>query len=239
MAKVLESGRYVSQAAIEKRQKLLAVALALTAALFGFLGFLSGQVLRTSPWWAIALCACGFVTLLRVVFVMLRRRIEGLEAVLIDALSTPFGELEHVVLGQTGVFVLNTKNWKGEVSANGHGELLWNGHQIDSPLIEDFSKKVSQIDETLKTLTGGLAVCIRPVLVFTSARVEANWGTTGDVQCLPADQLRNYISDASKGKKLEAEEIKSLGKAFLAMTRMTSGETGTQHLNDRASAGSL
>lgn len=37
----------------------------------------------------------------------------------INDLSTPFGNLDHVVIGPTGVFVIDAKNWRGIVTANG------------------------------------------------------------------------------------------------------------------------
>lgn len=39
----------------------------------------------------------------------------------INDLTTPCGNLDHVVVGPTGVFCLDTKNWRGVVSADGRG----------------------------------------------------------------------------------------------------------------------
>ena len=262
MAKILELGRYVTQTATEERQKVLRIALALTGGLFTFLGFLSGEALRTSPWWAVALCACGFVTLLRVIFILLRQRIEALEGKaidsqkpekqldavgeairrlpegfqVIDGLSTAFGDVDHVVIGHTGVFVLNTKSWKGVVAADGNGELLWNGHQIDSPLVQEFSSKVSRIDETIRSLADGLNVPIQALLVFPSAQVDAEQGTTGEVHCIRANQLNDYILDTRKRKQLPSQGVEEVGHAFLALARINSIDTGVQYSEDRASA---
>jgi len=41
----------------------------------------------------------------------------------INDLATPFGNLDHVVVGPTGVYILETKNWRGIVSSDGKGEL--------------------------------------------------------------------------------------------------------------------
>ena len=45
----------------------------------------------------------------------------------INDLKTESGNLDHVVIGLTGVFALDTKNWRGIVAADGSGELLLNG----------------------------------------------------------------------------------------------------------------
>ena len=260
MAKVLELGRYVSQTAIKKRQRILAIALASTGGLFTFLGYLLGQGLRKSPWWAVALCACGFLTVLRVIFVFLRQRfgvLEGkaigsqkpekqLDAVgeairklpesfqVIDGLSTAFGEVDHVVIGHTGVFVLNTKSWKGVVAADGNGELIWNGHQIDNSLVQEFSSMVSRIEETIRSLAASLNVPLQALLVFSSAQVDAPPGTTGHVHCIRVDQLNHYILDTGKRRELRSHEVEQVGLAFLALARMNSTDTGVQQSEDRA-----
>jgi hypothetical protein len=56
----------------------------------------------------------------------------------INDLTTPFGNLDHVVVGPTGVFVLDSKNWRGVVSADGKGELLLNGQPTDKPHVRQF-----------------------------------------------------------------------------------------------------
>jgi hypothetical protein len=42
---------------------------------------------------------------------------------IINDLKTESGNLDHVVIGPTGVFALDTKSWRGVVSADGKGEL--------------------------------------------------------------------------------------------------------------------
>ena len=45
----------------------------------------------------------------------------------INDISTGSGNLDHVVVGPTGVFVIETKNCRGVVDADNNGELTWNG----------------------------------------------------------------------------------------------------------------
>src|SRR5262249_43079971 len=142
MAKVLKpSGKYVTREAIEKRRKILAFVLAVAAICFGFWGYLIGQLMKRSPVLALVAAFLALVLLFRLLFVLARRKIEGLEQEPFDLsgdaeaydqvrntleelpdefrvmhdLSTPFGKVDHVVVGPTGVFFLATKAWKGEV----------------------------------------------------------------------------------------------------------------------------
>jgi hypothetical protein len=40
---------------------------------------------------------------------------------IIHDLTTPHGNIDHIVIGPTGVYVIDAKNWRGVVSAEGHG----------------------------------------------------------------------------------------------------------------------
>ncbi|MGI9952489.1 nuclease-related domain-containing protein [Moorellaceae bacterium AZ2] len=50
----------------------------------------------------------------------------------------PMGNIDHIVVGPTGVFVIETKNHSGEITVSSKGELLRNG----KPLEKDFFKQV-------------------------------------------------------------------------------------------------
>src|SRR6266404_805044 len=46
---------------------------------------------------------------------------------IINDVTTASGNLDHIVVGPTGVFAIETKNWRGTVTADGDGELMLNG----------------------------------------------------------------------------------------------------------------
>src|SRR6185436_4270109 len=121
---------------------------------------------------------------------------------------------DHVVVGSTGVFLLDAKNWRGVVAADGKGELLCNGQATDKQLVRQFVGRIMGIKEKVRTLAPGLDPYFQPVFVFTSARVEAKWGTTGTVHCIRDDQLQGYIVEKEFGKKLKAQEVERIAQAF-------------------------
>lgn len=53
-------------------------------------------------------------------------------------MTTLFGDLDHVVVGPTCVFVLDSKNWRGVVSSDGNGELFFNDEPTDKQYIRQF-----------------------------------------------------------------------------------------------------
>jgi hypothetical protein len=138
----------------------------------------------------------------------------------INDLTTPFGNLDHVVVGPTGVFVIDTKNWRGVVSADGKGELLLNGNPTDKPFVRHFLARMMDIRDTVALIASYHDVFYRAVFVFTSARVEANWGKTSSVNCIRDDQLYGYMVEKDFGRKLEPREAERIAQAFLAVARM-------------------
>ncbi len=138
----------------------------------------------------------------------------------INDLTTPFGNLDHVVVGPTGVFVLDSKNWRGIVTADGKGELHLNEQPTDKPYIRQFVGRIMGIRDKVRALAPGLGPFYQAVFVFTAARVQAKWGTTGNVHCMTDDQLRDYIVEKDFGRKLKPNEVQLIAQAFLGLAHM-------------------
>ena len=242
MAKVLKpSGKYVTREAIEKRRKILAVVLAVAAIGFGFGGYLIGQLMKRSPFWALAAAFLALVLLFRLLFVLARRKIEGLEQEPLDLsgdaeaydqvrntleelpdefrvmhdLSTPFGKVDHVVVGPTGVFFLATKAWKGEVSGDGNGELLWNQYPLDEPVLRLFAETVSRMREKIEPLTKATPPDFQPLFVFTAAALRLDDKSTQRVRCIREGQLRRQLLDNHLGSGLKDEDIEAISQSLL------------------------
>ena len=58
------------------------------------------------------------------------------------------------------------------------------------------------------------------ISVFSSACVEAKFGSTGWADCIRDDRLFKYIVDSKLGKRLSAEEVDSVARAFSSLARM-------------------
>jgi hypothetical protein len=243
-----QSGRYVSQEAVNKGRRWVTLAIVIEALLGVTCGvFLSPPLPKTSLLWP----AKGLLTMATVAAMMLiwkwadrkfavlerdrmnlRRRASGETLVgvvlrefpgdfrVINALKTPFGNLDHVVVGPTGVFVLETKNWRGLVASDGKGELLCNGRPADKPYIREYVGKLMGIKARVKALAPGLDPYLQPLLVFTSAKVDATWGTTRSVHCLREDQLSSYVVESKRGQRLSAQDIDTLVRAFCGLAHI-------------------
>ena len=238
MAKVLgETGRYVAEQATKQLLRLL-----LLLYVFGIIiGFLSGYMvgarrnlitLLVLPLllvlWNFFVKKCKSIETDRINF---RKGVMG-EAVIgyilesfpddyrvIHDLSTPFGNIDHIVIGPTGAYVIDAKNWKGVVGADGNGELLLNGKPTQKPEIKNLTRRIMSIKEKIKVLSP-VDSYVQGVFAFPSAYIEAKWGSTGYVHCVKDEQLYDYIVENKKSNKLSKREIESISQAFLALARM-------------------
>lgn len=135
-------------------------------------------------------------------------------------LKTDSGNLDHVVIGPTGVFVMDAKNWRGTVAAGPNEELLLNAKPTDKPYLKQFVGRMMNIKEKIESLTGSHDIYFQALFVFTAARVEANWGKTGSVHCLREDQLYKYIVEKDFGARIKPETIRAIARAFAQLANM-------------------
>jgi len=134
-----------------------------------------------------------------------------------------FGNIDQLVIGPTGVFAIDVKNWRGTVTADGKGELLQNGKPTDKALVRTFTRRVMDLKERLKALTK-LDPYIQCVFVFTHTQVEANWGTTGAVHCICIEKVVDYINKYRCSKPLPATDILRLVAAAKALKESIAGQ---------------
>ena len=249
MARVLgESGRYASDAAEREWRRFVMLAF-LVIGLLGLVeGVILASYLPRNPLplWSKTVIALGAIPFLWAFrrwserkfqsaerrYRAFRRGADGEDKVawvlsgfpdefhVINDLGTPYGNLDHVVVGPTGVFVIETKSWRGVVSSNGKGELMLNNGPTDKPHIRPFLGRVLSVRGRVRTLAPDVDPYYQAVFVFTSARVEAAWGATGRVHCVRDDQLQDYIVEKDFGKRLKDGEVQRLAQAFLALAHM-------------------
>jgi hypothetical protein len=249
MAKVLgESGRYVSQEATKRLHAIWTLAI-ITMAVLGVIGGFavgsSSRLVTLPPLSSMFLSVALLLLMLLVARGAFRRMDElekeresmrkgaaGEESVahtlsklpdvfrVVNDVATPSGNLDHVVIGPTGVFVIETKDWRGIVAADGNGELRLNGKPLPKPHVKRFVGRVMGTKERVQVLAPGVDPFFRAVMVFTSAWVDAKFGTTGWADCINDTQLVKHIVDCKPGKTLSAEEVAVIAQAFSSLAQM-------------------
>lgn len=249
MAKVLgKSARYVSNQAVSSFRRMYAVAfitVALLATICGFLICLSFLHPKISPVisYGAPVVLLGMDILIwkissRKLDTFERQRVNWKRGVtgeaivaatledlsdefcVINDLTTDFGNLDHVVVGPTGVFVIDAKNWRGIVAADGKGDVTVNGRRPDGASVKAFLSRLMTIKEKVRVLAPETNPYFQALFIFTSAKVDANWGSTGKVLCMRDDQLVGYISEHKPQRKFGDNEIQRTAQAFLSLAKM-------------------
>ena len=81
------------------------------------------------------------------------------------------GDIDHIVVGPTGIFVIETKAHGGKVSAEGD-QIRVNGHPSEKDFIAQSWRNAFWVRDVLKN-TAEIDVMIKPILVFSNAFVTA------------------------------------------------------------------
>lgn len=126
--------------------------------------------------------------------------------------------IDHIVVGPSGVFVLNTKNWRGTVGWSADGKtLLWNGEPEKWNSAKGVMADALDVRDKLRALLNK-DVFVKAILVFPMAKVFPKLDASVELQqddYLVGKRLK-YID---KRHALSAKEVGEIAKALLALFR--------------------
>ncbi len=126
------------------------------------------------------------------------------------------GDIDHIVLGPNGVFVLETKNWSGNISCYGDdwqrvGKRNFSGSP--SRQVKRNASKIKQIIDSNPNLRT-LGIWVEGIVVFTNnhATLHVNNPT---VPILKISQLPSYISGYGSSHSISREQLEAIGKEIV------------------------
>ena len=126
------------------------------------------------------------------------------------------GDIDHIVLGPNGVFVLETKNWNGNVSCNGDewqraGKRNFSGSP--SRQVKRNAAKILQIIGSNPNLRA-LGIWVEGIVVLTNnhATLHVNNPT---VTILKLPQLPNYLTTHRSPRSFTREQLEAVGKEIV------------------------
>jgi autonomous glycyl radical cofactor GrcA len=137
---------------------------------------------------------------------------------LFNDVNTGRGNIDHIVVGPTGLFAIETKDWKGVIIADGRGELKVPGRFGAVSSVRKFLSRAMLLREQVVALKRSNDFFFRAVMVFTKARVEARFGETGKVHCIRLEQLRDYIDNPKFSQNLSRDRVSELVGALHSVT---------------------
>ena len=123
------------------------------------------------------------------------------------------GDIDHIVLGPNGVFVLETKNWSGTISCNGDewqraGRRNFSGSP--SRQVKRNADRIKQIIDNSSNL-GPLGLWVEGIVVFTNNHA-AFYVNNSAVPILKLSQLSNHITAHKSSRSLSHEQLEAIGK---------------------------
>jgi hypothetical protein len=126
------------------------------------------------------------------------------------------GDIDHIVLGPNGVFVLETKNWSGSISCNGdEWQRAGKRNFLGSPSrqVKRNAAKIKQIIDNNQNLRS-LGIWVEGIVVLTNnhATLHLNNPT---VPILRLSQVPNYIVAFRSSRSLSREQLESIGKEIV------------------------
>jgi hypothetical protein len=233
-----KAGGFQNEKAIQKRLKSVLAIFWVSAGCFLLIGYLTG---KGNPYWlllAVALGALGFKPLdkyLDKYMRLIRNEEDGADGereflkflkhlpdtyTVISDLDFPdsYGNIDYLIIGPNGVFAIDVKNWRGVVMPDGKGELLVNGVPTEKPQVRRFTRRVMELKDRIKALAN-LDPYVQCVFAFLRTRVDANWGETGPVHCIRAEQISEYVMNGRGLKPVPTADIPRLIDAVEALRR--------------------
>ncbi|MCL2642839.1 MAG: NERD domain-containing protein [Candidatus Bathyarchaeota archaeon] len=105
------------------------------------------------------------------------------------------GDIDHIVLGPNGVYVLETKNWSGKIICNGDQWQRPGKHIKSNPSlqIKRNTQKIKKVLDNTHTFQGH-KIWVEGIIVFTNPHADLTVNNT-TVTILKLQQLSNYIKN--------------------------------------------
>jgi len=126
------------------------------------------------------------------------------------------GDIDHIVLGPNGVFVLETKNWSGSISCSGDewqrtGKRNFSGSP--SRQVKRNGAKIKKIIDNNQNLRS-LDIWVEGLVVLTNnhATIHLNNPT---VPILKLPQVPNHIVAFRSSRSLSREQLETIGKEII------------------------
>lgn len=159
---------------------------------------------------------------------------------LINDIKLPgsYGNIDHIVLGPNGVFVIETKNYRGQIICKGDEwirryagglkigmwGLYWRAdkdYDLESPSkqVKRNAVKVKQIIESSQVFKKPLNIWVEGIVVFTNSDTDLKL-TNAAVPILKIDELCDYIKNKESKIIFSTKELESIGAAILRVAKV-------------------
>lgn len=130
---------------------------------------------------------------------------------------TGLSQIDHLVIGSAGIFVIETKNYCGSISGDIYNtNLLKNGHKVHNPVCQNFGH-VKAVESVLRK--NGLSVPVFSIVTFPRTLSLRIRGRAKNTRIVYWDEVSKCIESMSEGKVIDHEQIKNIHDILLSEKR--------------------
>ena len=144
---------------------------------------------------------------------------------LINDVNLPngYGNIDHVVLGSNGIFIIETKNFEGEIRCEGNNWYQYKPewkipeeHEIKSPSkqVKGNALKLKQYIESKNIFGKSLRLWVEGIVVFTHDNVILHCDNP-TVPVFKVNQLCHYVRNKESKVKFSSQELEKVAKILL------------------------
>jgi len=126
----------------------------------------------------------------------------------VHGIETAFGDIDHLVMGPTGIFCLDAKHWPARITSDGKGELLYNGQPTEKPFLRGAVRRAMTLRERMG-FANGEGPYFQTALVFVGSNLKVQQAHKS-VDCLRVEELTEYVLRQQGRKTLSADMIDRL-----------------------------
>ena len=126
------------------------------------------------------------------------------------------GDIDHIVLGPNGVFVLETKNWSGKITCHGdEWQRLGKRNFKGSPSrqVKKNAEKIKHIIDSSPTLSL-LGIWVECIVIFTNNHAQLHLNNS-TVPILKLQQLTSHITTHKTNNQYKQQQLELIGKEIL------------------------
>jgi hypothetical protein len=129
------------------------------------------------------------------------------------------GDIDHIVLGPNGVFVLETKNWRGQITCKGDDWQRENRKFKGNPSIQ-VKRNVYKIKKLIASSPfSTLGIKVEGIVVFTNNNAQLHL-TNPTVPILKLNQLPNYLTTTDEiQNRYSSQQLEAIGKEIQKQRR--------------------
>lgn len=123
------------------------------------------------------------------------------------------GDLDHVVVGPPGIFLIETKNWADRVELR-NGVLLYKGQEPDRPPLKQAAEAARMLEKRLAKVLGQ-EITVQPILCFVSNVFSGGESGQSGVMICNADRLHALLTE-SRERVLNDSNVRQIEDALRA-----------------------